>query len=218
MPSNFSSFYRRVPDNVTEELVAALSGSKSYEFKALFSVIHAALRARNAAGGGEEMLRLRTYDKLQNLDRQKIQGRGQGPAPSERDSERLSEERSLLFPQARARSQTPLRARADQNLANLPGHSPEDHRGALSDDAGLPAIEHCQRRVGRPADSSGRRQRNPPFASQTPESYKGRLAGSCRHPGSMSISGMDAPTTEAGRTDSAFPATQLRDAVWRASH
>ncbi len=69
MPSNFSSFYRRVPDNVTEELVAALSGSKSYEFKALFSVVHAALRARKAAGGGEEMLRLRTYEKLQNLVR-----------------------------------------------------------------------------------------------------------------------------------------------------
>ena len=69
MPSNFSSFYRRVPDNVTEELVAALSDSKSYEFKALFSVIHAALRARKAAGGGEEMLRLRTYEKLQNLVR-----------------------------------------------------------------------------------------------------------------------------------------------------
>ena len=68
MYSNFSSFSRR-PDNITEELVAALSGSKSYEFKALFSVIHAALRARNAASGGEEMLRLRTYDKLQNLVR-----------------------------------------------------------------------------------------------------------------------------------------------------
>ena len=70
MPSRFSSFSRRGPDNVTEELVAALSGSKSYEFKALFSVIHAALRARNAASGGEEMLRLRTYEKLQNLVRQ----------------------------------------------------------------------------------------------------------------------------------------------------
>ena len=54
MYSNFSSFSRRGPDNITEELVAALSGSKSYEFKALFSVIHAALRARNAARGGEE--------------------------------------------------------------------------------------------------------------------------------------------------------------------
>ena len=70
MYSNFSSFARRAaPDNITEELVAALSGSKSYEFKVLFSVIHAALRARNAASGGEEMLRLRTYDKLQNLVR-----------------------------------------------------------------------------------------------------------------------------------------------------
>jgi hypothetical protein len=70
LQENFSSFSRRRPDNITEELVAALSGSKSYEFKALFSVIHAALRARNAASGGEEMLRLRAYEKLQNLVRQ----------------------------------------------------------------------------------------------------------------------------------------------------
>ena len=70
MYSKFSSFSRRGPDNITEELVAALSGSKSYEFRALFSVIHAALRARNAASGGDEMLRLRTYDKLQNLVRE----------------------------------------------------------------------------------------------------------------------------------------------------
>ena len=67
---NFSSFSRRGPDNITEVLVAALSGSKSYEFRALFSVIHAALWARNAASGGDEMLRLRTYDKLQNLVRE----------------------------------------------------------------------------------------------------------------------------------------------------
>ena len=39
-------------------------------FRALFSVIHAALRARNAASGGDEMLRLRTYDKLQNFVRE----------------------------------------------------------------------------------------------------------------------------------------------------
>ena len=70
MPSNFSAFSRRLPDNVTEELVAALSNSKTYEFKALFSVIYAALRARNVATGGEEMLRLRTYEKLQNLVQQ----------------------------------------------------------------------------------------------------------------------------------------------------
>ncbi len=43
-----NAFSRRVPDLVTEELVAVLS-------------------ARNAASGGEEMLRLRAYEKLQNL-------------------------------------------------------------------------------------------------------------------------------------------------------
>jgi len=70
MYSKVSYFSRRGPDNITKELVAALSNSKSYEFKALFSVIYAALRARNAASGGEEMLRLRTYEKLQNLVRE----------------------------------------------------------------------------------------------------------------------------------------------------
>ena len=44
-----------------------LAGKASYEFKALFSVVHANLKARNAANGGEEMLRLRAYEKLQNL-------------------------------------------------------------------------------------------------------------------------------------------------------
>lgn len=44
-----------------------LSQNASYEFKPLFEQVHANLRARNAANGGEEMLRLRAYDKLQNL-------------------------------------------------------------------------------------------------------------------------------------------------------
>ncbi len=44
-----------------------LLGKESYEFKALFTVVHANLKARNAASGGEEMLRLRAYEKLQNL-------------------------------------------------------------------------------------------------------------------------------------------------------
>lgn len=30
-------------------------------------MVHANLKARNAASGGEEMLRLRAYEKLQNL-------------------------------------------------------------------------------------------------------------------------------------------------------
>jgi hypothetical protein len=55
------------PDVLTEELINAFSGKTSFEFKALFTVVYANLRARNAAHGGEEMLRLRIYEKLQNL-------------------------------------------------------------------------------------------------------------------------------------------------------
>ena len=62
-----NAFSRRVPDLVTEELVAVLSRRASFEFKQLFDIVHENLRARNAASGGEEMLRLRTYEKLQSL-------------------------------------------------------------------------------------------------------------------------------------------------------
>ena len=62
-----ASFSRRAPDNITEELVAVLSSRASFEFKALFDIIFLNLRERNAASGGEEMLRLRTYEKLQSL-------------------------------------------------------------------------------------------------------------------------------------------------------
>ena len=62
-----NAFSRRVPDLVTEELVAVLSRRASFEFKQLFEILHENLRARNAASGGEEMLRLRAYEKLQNL-------------------------------------------------------------------------------------------------------------------------------------------------------
>jgi hypothetical protein len=61
------SFSRRVPDNITEELVAVLSSKASFEFKPLFEIILLNLRERNAASGGEEMLRLRAYEKLQGL-------------------------------------------------------------------------------------------------------------------------------------------------------
>ena len=60
-------FSRRLPDLVTEELVLALSQRRSYEFKQLFDVVHDSLRRRKAANGGEEMLRLRAYEKLQYL-------------------------------------------------------------------------------------------------------------------------------------------------------
>jgi hypothetical protein len=62
-----ASFRRRIPDNVTEQLVAVLSSRASFEFKPLFDIVIAKLRERNAASGGEEMLRLRVYEKLQGL-------------------------------------------------------------------------------------------------------------------------------------------------------
>src|SRR4029077_20175905 len=62
-----ASFTRRAPDTITEELVAVLSSKASFEFKALFDIIFSNLRERNAASGGEEMLRLRAYEKLQGL-------------------------------------------------------------------------------------------------------------------------------------------------------
>ena len=54
-------------DNISEELVAVLSCRGTFEFKPLFDIILLNLRERNAASGGEEMLRLRAYEKLQNL-------------------------------------------------------------------------------------------------------------------------------------------------------
>ena len=62
-----ASFSRRAPDNITEELVAVLSSRASFEFKPLFDIILLNLRARNAASGGEERLRLRAYEQLQGL-------------------------------------------------------------------------------------------------------------------------------------------------------
>ena len=61
------AFSRRAPDIITEELVAVFASKASFEFKPLFDVVFANLRARNAASGGEEMLRLRSYEKLQSL-------------------------------------------------------------------------------------------------------------------------------------------------------
>src|SRR6186997_2760851 len=62
-----TAFSRRLPDLVTEELAAVLSSKSTFEFKELFDLVHENLKARNAASGGEEMLRLRAYEKLQNL-------------------------------------------------------------------------------------------------------------------------------------------------------
>lgn len=48
-------------------MAKVLSAKASFEFKPLFTLVHANLKSRNAASGGEEMLRLRAYEKLQNL-------------------------------------------------------------------------------------------------------------------------------------------------------
>jgi len=66
MKTNYG-FSRRGPDNVTEEVARVVSRAGSHEFKVLFLEVHANLKARNLTGGGEEMLRLRAYEKLQNL-------------------------------------------------------------------------------------------------------------------------------------------------------
>lgn len=60
-------FSRRVPDHVTDELVNVLSRGKTHEFNELFGLVYENLKLKNAVSGGEEMLRLRSYEKLQGL-------------------------------------------------------------------------------------------------------------------------------------------------------
>ncbi len=61
-------FSRRVPDHVTDEIVNVLSSEdKFFGFNDLFELVFDRLKERNAVSGGEEMLRLRAYEKLQNL-------------------------------------------------------------------------------------------------------------------------------------------------------
>jgi hypothetical protein len=60
-------FSRKGPDYVAEELARVLSIKTAHEFKALFLIVHANLKACNRASGGEEMMRLRAYEKLHGL-------------------------------------------------------------------------------------------------------------------------------------------------------
>ncbi len=66
-PPRRSAFIRRSVDHVTDELVIALAGGETIEFKPLFLRVFAGLKRRNAVSGGEEMLRLRCYEKLLKL-------------------------------------------------------------------------------------------------------------------------------------------------------
>ena len=51
---------------VAEEIATVLVGKPALEFKPLFTIVFNNLRARKL-GGGEEMLRLRVYEKLQGM-------------------------------------------------------------------------------------------------------------------------------------------------------
>jgi hypothetical protein len=61
------SFSLRGPDRMSEELATVLSAKGSWEFKSLFGILHANLRSKGWANGGEEMLRLRAHEKLQKF-------------------------------------------------------------------------------------------------------------------------------------------------------
>lgn len=62
-----TSFSRRIVDHVTDELVHVLSSGETYEFKPLFAKVFEGLKLKNAVSGGEEMLRLRSYEKILKL-------------------------------------------------------------------------------------------------------------------------------------------------------
>jgi hypothetical protein len=66
MPRRKYSFIHKT-DAMSEEIVAALLSKRSCDFHELFPVIYQSLRERKAAGGGEEALRFRVYEKLQNF-------------------------------------------------------------------------------------------------------------------------------------------------------
>ena len=68
MSQNYTTrFTRKGPDILSEELATVMFGNAALEFKPLFATVYANLRARKIANGGEEMLRLRVYEKLQAL-------------------------------------------------------------------------------------------------------------------------------------------------------
>ena len=63
-------FSRRLPDHVTDELVTVLSTNTNFltfHQRTFFFLFTKILKKKNAVSGGEEMLRLRAYEKLQNL-------------------------------------------------------------------------------------------------------------------------------------------------------
>ena len=66
MKLNFK-FALRGPDRISEELATVLSRKGAWDFRDLFDIVHASLRAKDYARSGNEMLRLRAHEKLQNF-------------------------------------------------------------------------------------------------------------------------------------------------------
>ncbi|MGK0184456.1 MAG: putative transcriptional regulator [Verrucomicrobiales bacterium] len=95
-------FSRRIPDHVTDELVNVLSDPKTYEFNSLFELVYENLKERNAVSGGEEMLRLRAYEKLQNLV---TRGLVEKAGKKYRGLERIEEASSKFIAAAQAAAQ-----------------------------------------------------------------------------------------------------------------
>jgi len=60
-------FSARGPDRVSDALATVLSTKGSWEFRPLFDLVYANLRSKDYARGGDELLRLRAHEKLQNF-------------------------------------------------------------------------------------------------------------------------------------------------------
>lgn len=58
---------RRVSDQIREEIIDALLGSGMLEFNEIFVCVVDSLKKKGLATGGEEILKLRIYEKLQTL-------------------------------------------------------------------------------------------------------------------------------------------------------
>jgi len=103
------------------ELTEALRQDAWFEFNALFLDIYDRLKLRKATGGGQEMLRLRMYEKLQKL----VQGgivekkgktyRGNAPALSA-FAEQIAGQQSQRSANAAARTQVGTQTSSPETL------------------------------------------------------------------------------------------------------
>lgn len=62
--SSKTAFSRRLVDHLMDELVLVLGEGGGYEFRALFTKVFENLKLKKTVTGGEEMVRLRLYEKL----------------------------------------------------------------------------------------------------------------------------------------------------------